>query len=96
MFVLFRGHVVGSADAGASQVLVLVQDLRDAEISEFHFFVKDEDVGGLQVAVKNSLIVHVEYGECDLCGPLENPFLLNSSASVIFLLLNDELIHIAS
>ena len=80
MPVLFGGHVVGSADAGAGQVLVLVEDLRDAEISQFHFFVKDEDVGGLEVAVEDAFIVHVEDGECNLCGPFENPSLLDSPA----------------
>lgn len=95
MAVLFGGHVVGGADAGAGQVLVLVEDLGDAKISEFHFFVKDKDVGCFEVAVENALVVHVEDGECNLCGPLENPFLLNSPASVVFFLLYDELVHVS-
>ena len=96
MPVLFGGHVVGSADAGAGQVLVLVEDLRDAEISQFHFFVKDEYVGGLEVTVEDAFVVHVEDGECNLCGPLEYLFFLDSPASVVFLLLYDELVHVSS
>lgn len=72
MPVLFGRHVVGRADAGAGQVHLLVQHLRDAEVAQLHAVVSDEDVGRFEVAMEDALVVHVEDGEGDLRGPVDH------------------------
>lgn len=39
VFVLFWGHIVGCADAGAGEVDFFVEYFGDAEVSEFDFIV---------------------------------------------------------
>ena len=62
MSVLFRRHIVGSSDTGAGQILFPIEDLGDAEISKFYFFVENEDIGSLEIPVQNPFVVHIEDG----------------------------------
>ena len=96
MPVLLGRHVVGSPDAGRGEVHLLVQHLRNAEVSQLDLVVQDEDVGSLQVPVEDPLVVHVEDGEGDLRGPVDHLFLVQLPASVGLLLLDDELVEVAA
>jgi hypothetical protein len=71
MPVLFRGHIVGRANAGAGEIDFLIEHFWYTKISKFDFIIRDEDVRRFQIAVEYAFIVHVEDGEGDLCGPVD-------------------------
>ena len=95
MLVLLGRHVVGSSDAGAGQVDLLVQDLRYPKISQLHPVVQNEYVGSLQVPVKNALVVHVKNCQSDLGRPVDHLLFFEFFSPVRVLLLHDELVEIS-
>lgn len=74
----FGSHVVGSADAGAGQVLGGVEHLGDAEVPQLDEVLLDavvlleEEVLGLEIPVQDFLVVEVVDGEGDLGEPVED------------------------
>lgn len=79
MLVLLGGHIVRCADAGGCQIYFLVKHFRYSEISQFGLTVQDEYVGGLEISVENSFVVHVENGQGYLCSPIDYLFLVQLS-----------------
>ena len=96
MPVLLWRHVVRCSDARGSQICFFVQHLRNPEISQLYNAIRNEDVRGFQIAVEDTLIVHIEDSEGDLSGPVDYLFFFEFAAPLVLLLLQDELVEISA
>lgn len=76
MSVLLRRHVVRRTDAGACQIDFLIKYFRDSKIAKLDSLIGDEDVGGLEIPMQYSLIMHIKDSKCDLRGPIYDLLLL--------------------
>jgi len=72
MPVLFWRHVIRSSDAGTSKIYLLIQHFGNPEISKFDLVIGYEYVGGFQIAMKDTFVVHVKNGEGDLSSPVND------------------------
>lgn len=64
------GKVVGSADSSIGAIIGVLQDASDPEVSDLYVSLSSkEDVLGLQIAVKDLLVVHIVHRQCHLHKP---------------------------
>jgi hypothetical protein len=96
MLVLFGRHVVRRPNTSIGQIHLLVQHFGYSEIPQLDLLVSDEYVGSFEVAVQDTLVMHVEDSQGDLDSPVDNLLLLKFAAAGCFLLLDDELVEISS
>ena len=96
MSILLRRHIVWCPYTGTGKIDFLIEYLRDAKISKFDPIICDKYVGSLEIPMKYPLIVHIEDSKCNLSSPIDNLSLFQFFRTLIFFLLDDELIEISS